>query len=65
MFVETRKVVVEFFGSLVITVTVLLCRPFLPVESKTTLIGAVSPGAITFFDGETAVQPHDERILRI
>ena len=65
MLQEIRNMFVGVFGSFVITVTVLLWRPRFPRESKVTLMGADSPGAITFLDGATAVQPHDERTLRI
>ena len=65
IFVEIRSVADEFLGSFVMTVTVLLWRPFFPVESKTTLMGAVSPGAITFLEGETAVHPQEDLTLRI
>ena len=63
--VEILRIEVEFLGSLVITVTLLLCRPFLPAESKTTLTGTISPGATTILEGLTAVHPQEERILRI
>ena len=48
-----------FSGSFVVTVTVLFCGPFLPLELKETSRFVYSPGFTFFLSGLAAVHPKE------
>ena len=63
IFPRTNKTCFGFSGSLVITLTVFVCTPSLPVESNVTCSKVDSPGFKTGDSGLTTVQPQLEDTL--